>query len=198
MSKTDLPPDFRYPESSFVEMAEALGLDALSSELRRKIDNAARNYVPMAYFDEDRATRKERRKALEELAAAAANLKRTLDDLATMLIEDLELPSSITRGDLEQLASAAEAAANKVPISGGDPGVARKFLVGDLGVIYRAATGRQPTLRRDRYGKPYGPFFKFVFAALHPLEPHATQGVESDIKKVVAEMGKLDAETRRN
>ncbi len=39
---------------------------------------------------------------------------------------------------------------------------------------------------------PISPFFEFVEAALGQLDQYAVQGVESDVKAIVAEMAKLD------
>ena len=53
-------------------------------------------------------------------------------------------------------------------------------------------TGRRPKLSRDRFGKPCGRFYEFVEAALGRLDQHAVQGVESDMKKVVARLARLE------
>jgi hypothetical protein len=177
-------------------MAEALGLEALTSELRPKIDHAARGYIFMAEFDDFRATRKQRRNVLERLAADADGLKGTMADISLMLIEeDLKLPQSITPDHLDQLAKAARHAAARVPLTGGDPAVARFCFVRDLGHIYKEATKKRPTLLRTKHHEPHGPFYEFVEAALTPLNKHATQGLEKDVRRVVREMRKLDTES---
>ena len=59
--------------------------------------------------------------------------------------------------------------------------------------IFTKSTGKPPTgLSRDRYGKPGGPFYEFAEAALGSLGLHATQGLESDVRIVLARFEKLD------
>ena len=95
-------------------------------------------------------------------------------------------------GLLDDLAEAAKQAAEGVPLTGANPKQARKEFVRDLGQIFMNATGKRPTLRRHPDGRPYGPFFEFVETALGQLDRYAVQGVESDVKAIVAEMAKLD------
>ena len=108
-----------------------------------------------------------------------------------MLVDDkADLPFS-DAGLLDSLAEAAKQAADSILQSGADPKRARRAFVDDLSRVFMDATHKRPTLRRQPDGQAYGPFFDFVEAALGQLDQFAVQGVESDVKVIVAKMKKL-------
>ena len=107
-----------------------------------------------------------------------------------MLIDDREALPAIDADDLDNLAEAAEEAANRIPMGGANPRQARKVFVAKLGEIYLAATGECPTLGRRLTGEPSGRFFEFVEAALRPLNRHTLSGLDHVVSAVVKSMAK--------
>ena len=53
-------------------------------------------------------------------------------------------------------------------------------------------TGKPPTRQTLPDGQPSGLFLQFAQAALWPLDRYAVQGVDNDVKAVIADMAKLD------
>ena len=185
-------PEPVYGPEELKDFAEILGIQEFRDQLAHQLQLAAWKFEFLNSTDEMRAMRAERRKVFQRIHDAAHELKDALENYYKLLIDGkADLPFSNTRL-LGDLAEAAKQAADSVPPSGADPKQARRAFVHDLGEIFWAATGKRPTLRRHPDGRPYGPFFEFVETALGQLDRYAVQGVESDVKAIVAEMAKLD------
>ena len=193
MGKGEVALEPNYGPGDLRNFAKIIGIPEFTAEHEDQLQRAAWAFEILHDTDEMRASRRDRREVLERIRKAASELKEALDNYAFMFIDKrIKLPFSDT-GLLEDLAQAANNVASLVPRSAANPKTARRVFVRDLGLIFKGATGKRPTLRRDRYGKPYGPFFEFVEAALSRLDRYAAQGVENDVKVVVARMAKLNA-----
>ncbi|MCZ6770494.1 MAG: hypothetical protein O7G83_00735 [Proteobacteria bacterium] len=127
---------------------------------------------------------------MRRITKTAGDLKAALESRAVMLIDDREALPAIDADVLDNLAGAAEEAANRIPKGGANPRRARKTFVAALGEIYLAATGERPTFSRRLTGEPSGRFFEFVEAAYRPLNRHALSGLEHDVRAVVNSMAK--------
>ena len=107
-----------------------------------------------------------------------------------MFIDDREALPAIDADVLDNLAEATEQAANRIPKGGANPRRARKVFIATLGEIYLAAKDELPTFSRRLTGESSGRFFKFVEAALRPLNRHALSGLEHVVRPVVNSMAK--------
>jgi hypothetical protein len=186
----DIPQEPEYTLDDFQRFAKILGVPNLSPEHVKRLQRAALHYWFLAVFDMTRPKRSEYRKALERITVSAQELKAALEHRASMHVGDFKSLSSINTDVLDNLAEAAEETANHIPKSGANPKTARKRFVADLGDIYFAATSKHPTFSRNRHHEPSGQFFKFVEAALRPLNAHAIPGLEHDVRPVVKSMAK--------
>ena len=181
-----------YGPEELKDFAEILGIQEYRDQLAHQLQRAAWKFKFMNTTDEMRAMRAELRKAFQRIHDAAHELKEALEIYNQMIVDEkADMPFSDV-DLLDSLAEVAKQAADSVPLTGANPKQARKAFVRDLGQIFWAATGKRPTLRRHPDGRPYGPFFEFVETALVQLDRYAVQGVESDVKAIVAEMAKLD------
>jgi hypothetical protein len=172
--------------------AEMLGIPELTPVLVEKLQHAAWLHEFMHQTDEWRATRRERRSALKSIQKTALALKAALEKHSTMIVDEkIDLPP-LGPHVLDALASAAATAAKAIPPTGGYPKHARRLFVSDMGEIFKKATGKPLTLSRDRHGKPGGLFYEFVEAALGKLDRSTTQGLETDVRTVIRQIGKLD------
>lgn len=181
-----------YGPDDLIELAKKLGITKLTAELVDRLQHAAWRHEFMSETDEWRAKRRERRKALKRIQRTALALKEALQKYSIMIVDEkVELPSPEPHV-LDELANAAAIAVKEIPLTGGDPKHARRLFVSDMGEIFKIATGEPLTLSRDRYGKPCGRFYEFVEVALGKLDQSATQGLETDVRKVIAQIGKLD------
>ena len=191
----------RYSPDDLKQLATILGVPNLSAEHTEQLQTDAVNYLIMKEIEPKKPgiekawlswpRRSERRKAIREVAKAARKLKEALRDQTLLFLDDDQQPKFDTQS-LDDLAEAADEAAGQIPRTGADPKHARPAFVSCLGQIFMEVIGKRPTLSRDRFGKPCGLFYEFVEAALGRLDQHAVQGVESDVKKVVARLARLE------
>lgn len=186
----DIPPEPEYTLDDFRQFAGIIGVSELSPECAKRMQSAALGYWLLAEIDKDRPTRSEYRKALNRITKATINMKEALESRACMLIEGLEALPAIDADVLDDLAEAAQEAADRIPKGGANPKQARKVFVQYLGDIYLSATGKRPTFSRNLDGDPSSRFFEFVEAALSPLNAHAISGLEHDVRAVVKSMAK--------
>jgi len=169
-----------------------LKIENFTAEQAHQLQRAAWTFEFMNYTDQMRATRAERRKALNCIHDAAQKLKGALKSYNQMMVDDkVDLPFSDV-GLLDSLAGAAKKATDSILQSGPDPKQARRTFVQDLGRIFQDATGKRPTLRTPPGGRTYGPFLEFVKAALVKLDRYSVQGVERDATATAAKMKELD------
>ena len=172
-----------YSENDFAAMAEAIELEELPQHIRDQIVEAAEGYKWAAAADTF-SSRAERRQAIERIQCQAKELEaslRALDQETGSLLDANILPD-----DLGVLQVKAQEALERIPKSGHEPYRARMSFVEDLARIYKKATGDKPKRRYDpAKGGEYGPFHDFVLAALEPIAPHETSGVDGDIKTVL-------------
>ena len=172
-----------YSENDFAKMAKAVQMEELPQNVRDQIGKAAEGYGWAAGADTFRL-RAERRQLIERIQCQAEELEASLREL------DQEtgtlLDANILPDDLGVLQIRAQEALETIPESGHEPYRARRSFVEDLARIYKEATGDEPKRRYDpAKGGEYGPFRDFVLAALEPIAPHETSGVDGDIKAVL-------------
>ena len=181
-----------YEPEALKTFAGILKIDKFTAEQAHQLECAAWTFKFMNGHDKMRATRAERREAFERIHDAAKKLKEVLENYNLMIVEDkADLPLS-NIGFLDSLAEAAKQAAASVPPTGADPKKARRVFVRDLGRVFMDVTGKPPTRQTPPDGQPSGLFLKFAQAALRPLDRYAVQGVDNDVKAVIADMAKLD------
>ena len=139
-------------------------LEAVRSTLDR-LDHSARHYL-------DRTSREEAGPSDEEASDHSA-LKQS-------------------EAELDRLREWTKAASVAIP-KRWPPGGARFLFVFGLAQIFQTFTGRKPTRKYSAYEeREYGPFGKFVVAALKPIDHWAVQGIDDVIKdclKVFPNMG---------
>lgn len=181
-----------YGPDDLKEFAEMLGVAKLTPMLIERLQHAAWRHEFMSETDELRAEKKERRKALKRIQRTALALKEALQKHSIMIVDEKVALPSPEPHVLDALANAAATAIKAIPLTGGNPKHARRLFVSDMGEIFKKAIGKPLTLSRDRHGKPGGRFYEFVEAALGKLDRSATQGLETDVRTVIRQIGKLD------
>jgi hypothetical protein len=134
------------------------------------------------------STNRGRRKLLE-LIIRFCQRKTPPRNLIELSLKALDGWSSQLLGDVDvtdplKLKGAAERALDRITVYGPNPKRARDQLVGWLACIYLRLTKENPARRvRPLLNEEYGPFLKFVKAALEPFK--ADQGCEAVIKRVL-------------
>ncbi len=181
-----------YGPDDLQTFASILKIDKFTAEQAHQLERVAWTFKFLNGWDKMRATRGERREAFERIHDAAMKLKEALENYNLMIVDDkADLPISNT-GFLDSLAEAAKQAVDSVPPTGADPKQARRAFVRDLGRVFMDVTGKPPTRQTPPDGQPSGLFLQFAQAALRPLDRYAAQGVDNDVKAVIADMAKLD------
>lgn len=180
-----------YGPDELKRFAEILGKSNLSKSCADQFQRAALAYEFMADTDRSRTTRAQRRKAYKRIETAAQELRDALDTADPMIVDGKpRLPISDTR-ILAELVKDAKEASERVPPTGPDPEQARTVFVRDLASIYMHVTKRQPgriaKYKEGSFEKEYGPFRDLVVAALEPLDPDASTGINDVIRKVLRE-----------
>lgn len=175
--------DLPFGPDDLAHLAEKLGLTDMPDDLAELLQEEAQGYQFAAMVDRD-PSRSERRQALKNIAELARNLSAAFQDLDAPTSKGLNAP--IGPDELGMLADRAKESAGRIPNKGGDPKLARRIFVEGLAAIYEEVTNQEPSLSYDpKKGGYYSPFRDFVKAALQPLDPYASQGVEGDIGKVL-------------
>ena len=180
-----------YSENDFAKMAKAVQMEELPQNIRDRIVEAAQAYEWAAAADTF-SSRADRPKLMKRIRRRAEKLEaslRRLDQETGSLLDANILPD-----DLGVLQVKAQEALKKIPKSSHEPYRARRSFVADLAGIYKEATGDEPTRRDDpKKGGLYGPFQDFVLAALRPIAPHETSGVDGDIRAVIRKRKKSNS-----
>jgi len=174
-----------YSENDFAEMAKALQMEELPQNVRDHIVTAAEGYRWAARYDTF-ISRAEKRQLIKRIRRQAEKLEASLRKLDHETGQLLDPHVRISPDDLGVLQIRAQEALEIIPESSHEPYRARRSFVEDLAKIYKEATGDEPKRRYDpAKGGEYGPFRDFVLAALEPIAPHETSGVDGDIKTVL-------------
>lgn len=177
--------DCIYSEHDFRKMAKALDPDSeeLPECIRDQIVAAAEGYRWAARYDTF-FLRTQKRQLLKRIRRQGKKLEASLRELDQET--GILLDANILPDDLGVLQLRARKALKTIPKSSHTPYRARRSFVEDLARIFKVATGDEPKRRYDlAKGGEYGPFHDFVLAALEPIAPHETSGVDGDIKTVL-------------
>lgn len=176
-----------FSDEDIDRLAVLIGVTASwQSEFSQRMRRAARVHWFLRATDDLRASKKDLRNQLDKIARASSNLENLLVQYEEMWAEG-RIDTSVYRSAASDLAALATTLKIEVPGSGPWPRTARHRFAYDLGVLFRDVRGRRPTLARsvDR-GKMSGLFYEFVEQALLCLNcPHETQGLETDVRRVV-------------
>ena len=182
-----------YSENDFAEMAKALQMEELPQNVRDQIGKAAEGYRWAARYDTF-FLRAEKRQLIKRIRRQAEKLEASLRKLDHETGQLLDPHVRISPDDLGVLQIRAQEALEIIPESSHEPYRARRSFVEDLARIYKEVTSKEPTRRDDpKRGGLYGPFQDFVLAALRPIAPHETSGVDSDIRAVIIKRAESDS-----
>ena len=187
-SSPDDQNEVTFSADDFKRLAKALRLPALPKRTADQIRLAALKYEFMSGSDQMRASKADRRKALKVIEKAAAKLTEALGAWNLMVVDNKPTLLEVTKQQLDRLIQAAKEAEDAIRQSGANPKLARYVFVRDLAEIYVEATGKRPALHRNIRGEPGGAFFRFVETALSRIDRPATQGLETDVRKIIAEL----------
>ncbi len=192
------PPQPPFSPADLSQIAKVLGISELSAEHTSRLQNAALGYLFVAGTEakpgaSDNSppilpSRSERRKALQRVAKAVRALKAALEDRALSFLEERDKLSVSDPENLDQLAATADRAAERIPLGGADPKLARLTFVRNLAVFYEDVTPRRATRGHDPMsGLDSGRFLEFTKAALKPLNKDALKGLENVVRQVSEE-----------
>ena len=190
--------DSPYDPEDLALLASKVGLSALSPKHAGELEHAALYYFFEAELEAKPGSgekwrpllpsRSEQRTALRRIAEAARSLKIALADQAILFLNKKYQLPALKAKVLDELAAAADRAAEQVPRGGADPKLARIKFVRQLAEIYEGITQQPATRQHDALsGLDCGPFLDFVRAALKPLNPSALKGLEHDVRHVAEE-----------
>jgi hypothetical protein len=172
---------FDYTDGEWAAIAKTLDLPDITKGLKQELLEALCEYSWAKSAEEDRLTRRDRRRLLEEIILVAENFKSLLKkaDYPTLNL----LGSAVTIDNIGLFIDGAKRALAKVPKRSGEPKKARLQFVCALAGIFEKATRSRPT--RRVHDVEYGPFREFVEACLRPVDAHAMSGVDADIRETI-------------
>lgn len=154
-----------------------------------KLQRAVQDYQWARWADG--LTKNSRRK--EQLEKIFSLCARASIDEIEMALNELDAPisqelGSVGPADRSGLALAVTRVRQEIPRRGPNRKRARRQFIGRLASIFYCVTLERPTRRYNAYREEeYGPFLKFVRAALTPFD--AEKGCEADIKAVLRQGG---------
>jgi hypothetical protein len=150
-----------YTAEDLATMAGAAGLAALPADVERRIQDAAFDYYVTRVLGD--GSRSEQRRIINRIVELSRKLEAALGGVDEKTLGILKARWLVD--DLAHLQTRAKQMLLKLPKAGRAPDISRRRFIESLVEAYELATGRKA-------GRSYGqgPCFRFVVAAVTPLE----------------------------